>query len=420
MAETGGKPSGGQKGDFLRENFDKLAMAAALLVAGGYVYFGYVQDKPSPEVRGAKELVQQVHDSVGESHAPKQPAAAGDLFGRTQRAWTPFVNDFHVKPWTATFASHINLQEGIDTARVKETLERNTRWFITEVVLSEPEVALDSVTVRWKAVEPERKEYTRVDGTIDKYPDNTFPHKFNPFIRYTLQRHAAGAEPAAWETLTTVDAPPDAPFGSFEYRDEKIAARTVYAYRVTAEAGNQTVGRMLAKTFTSKEVSVKTQNVWFLEIKYILPAGGNRERDVAILEVKKFDLERRKMFGPKEFRVVEGDVIGVIVQVDPRTFRETRVVEHPVKDPDTKKEVVLNWDTTFKVVRIERGIAAEFTVRRTGPDGKVVESKRPGTSDRVTYLDDEGKTRMLWSKDPGVPIDERPREKKPEDKPADK
>lgn len=420
MVDPGPTSAGQLKGGFLREHFDKLSLVAALLVAGGYFYFGYVQDKPSAAVLGARDLVQQVQEAMAQPHAAKQPGPAGDLFGRTQRTWTPYINDFRIKPWTSTFSSHINLQEGVDHARTREILDRNTRWFITEVVLSEPEVALDSVTVRWKALEPERKEYTRVDNRIEKYPENTFPHKLIPFARYTLQRQTAGSAPSAWETLATIEASADAPFGTYEYRDEKIAARTVYSYRVVAEAGNPSHGQALARTFTSKEVSAKTQNVWFLEIKFILPAGGNREKDEAVLEVRKFDLEKRKMFGPKEFRVVEGDTIGVIVKVDPKTFRETRIVEHPVRDPDTKKDVVLNWDTNFKVVRIERGVSVEFVVRRTGPDGKVVESKRPGTSDRITYLDDEGKTRILWSRDPAVPIDEKPREKKPEDKPEDK
>jgi len=406
------------KSDFLQDNFDKLALVGAVLVAGAYFYFGVVGEKPNRNVTDAKDLVTRVSSQMNEPHENKKPPGVADLYGRTERTWKPFLTDFQVKPWTGTYNTEIKAVEGLDKGYEAKVLKQNTEWYITKVEIQNPETALDSVTIRWFAVEPEKKN-NRIDPSKN-YPDNTFPQKFNAFTRFELQRQKGGTAGAKWEKIAEFTVKPEEPFAMHEHKDDRIEARTVYAYRVLAEAPPPAHGRALGDKFTTKEVSVKTQNVWFIEIKYILPAGSGRDKETAVLEMKKFDLEKKKMFGPKEFRVVDGDTIGVIVKVD-SNFKEIRIVEHPVKDPDTKKDVMLNWDTGFKVLKIERGLQVEFTVRRPGPEGKVIESKRAGTTDRVTYRDDEGKERFVWTKDPAVPIDEKPREKKPEEpKPEEK
>lgn len=415
----------GQAPDWLVAHFDKMILGAVVLIGAVYLYLGVIAAEPPASISQAVSEIDRVEAELTRPHPGSKPESMKDLAARTESAWRNEVGGFEAKEWTSSFMTHLTVDEIRSEDYEKRLRRKNTRWVLPEIEIQPPQVEIDRVIVKWTMVKPEKTSWTEGGPELEK----KLFFEMNQYRNFVLERRVGG-EKNPWKKVKSVTEFDAADYEqNFTYEDKDIQPKTVYAYRVRGEAKAQTMGEIKVKSRQTKAMTARTKGVWRVRLKWILPPVGEREDPLAVVEVMKFDLEKGKWFGPKEFRHTDQDPhneIGVEAEIN-RDGSVDRKFVFKTRDPDTGESVEIDWRTGFTIKAIEKDLTRQFKRRKVDKDGNPIldENGDPvmmdpvrRKTDRVTYLDDEGNEVHVWSRDPNEVIDvqDKPRQPKKEEK----
>jgi hypothetical protein len=210
-----------------------------------------------------------------------------------------------------------------------------------------------------------------------------------------------------------------------------LMPKSLFAYRITGETNKPPYGARESDKTTTPEKSVKTMDIWKVTLKRIVPKADEGVL-VATIEVAKFEMTQGKWFA-KEFQIRDvGDYkIGGLSTEKPDGSVEWNHDFEVVDPADRTKKVKINFNTGYRVKKLERGVEVEGVRRsheHTDPKDptktKPVETKIKYSTDRVIYIDDDKKEQEIRRSGPFfdqeckicAPPPQKPPEEKKEEK----
>lgn len=421
----------GRMPEWLLEHFDRMILGAVLLVGGLYLYFGVVAAKPPAAFSTSRSVIRDVQEHLQEAHDRNRPKSPANLPARTVSSWTTAIGGFEAKPWASSLMTHLLKDVQREKDYLTKLRKQNTRWELPQIRLLKPDVKIDRVLIRWQVERPPREEW-KEGGPA---PEDTRWFRINVYKEFVLERKVGSDPNAPWKKIDMAtpvvkkikkedggkEKEPDRDVMDYlhvyTYEDRDLKPKTVYAYRVRGKAQAVPYGKVLTQERSASPVTAKTLDIWRVELKWIIAAPGKPPK--ATLRVYKFDLSRGKWFGPREFDHLEADPyneIGVVAKINPDGTVDRKSVFRE-KDPESAEEVEVDWNTGFKIVKLEPNLKREFRKRKVDAKGNPVKDKEGKEiirtvelrTQRLIYVDDEGKRREVWTKDPNRIIDEGPR-----------
>ncbi len=362
---------------FLTQYGEKLALGVSLLAlgAGAFVMFGMAGKDPTTPVRSAG---QKLKTELGKDHetfkAPKPENWQAQAIG-----------DWNTVPISARAGDNW-VASGATTAEgkgKKESVVKKKVVKIPDVLMGQVDVQIDHILVNWAIKDFTREEKQKGAKDFD----------YAAITHFKLEREVKGK----WEVLE-----PKLDAKILSYRDNKIDAKTPYAYKVTAYSTDKAYLERGTPDPTqgarpnadgagnvAASASVQTYGLW--KLSFANPFKTEGAKGKVYITIEKFE----KGVGKVVIKRIqdEGDLIGT--WEDPAGGAATSV--HKISVPPGRV-LEVDWNTGATLVKVQplkMSVEVEKCQAQIGAMGnmgcKQITEKRQVSTNLIVYTDADGK-----------------------------